>query len=117
MVPIAHRDIEQTAPALLGVVDELRPRRRERDPSRRLLLAEFEDDTDAAALGAAGDAPVDVVARPFRLEQVLQLFGLVVIEAAPNQRLQSIAQRAADLSFWNALVSTLLTVEPGLMFF
>ncbi len=104
-LPPAHRDIERAAPALLGVVDELRSRRRERNPPRALFLAELEHDADAAALAAAGDAPVDGEAGALVLEPVVQLVGLIVIEPPADQRLQPIAQRAADLGFGNAAES------------
>ena len=103
MIAVSHRNVQDTAPALLRVVNELRSRPGEGNPPRAFLLAELEDDADAAALAAAGDAPVDVVSRTLGLEPIVQLFGLVVIEPPADQRLQPIPQPLADLAVRNAL--------------
>ena len=103
VIAVAHRDVEHAAPALVRVVDELRPRGREGNPPRALFLAELEDDADAPALAAARDAPRDVVPGPLGLEPLVQLLGLIVIEPPADQRLQPVAQRLTDLAVGNAL--------------
>src|SRR6185503_19498817 len=103
MVPSTHRNVERAAPALFRVIDEFRPRRRERNPPRALLLAELENDPDAAALAAARDASLDGVAGALGLEQAFELVGFIVVEPSAHQRLQPIAQRAADVGVRNPL--------------
>ena len=97
MVAVADRDVVQPAPTLVGVIDELRARPRERNPPELLGLGELEDDADASAAGAALDAPRDVVAGPLGLQGLDELIGLGGVEPSPDQRLEAVAQRSADL--------------------
>ena len=90
----AHRDVECAAPALLGVIDQLRSRRREAYPR---LIEDLEDHPDPAGLGAFRDPPGHVASRELALQAISQSLGFLGVETFANELLEIIAELLADL--------------------
>ena len=90
-----HREVQHTAPALLGVVDQLRSRRREWDPR---LLDDLEDDANPAAFRTFRNSSRDIASRQFFLETLLQSIGFVRVEALANELLKIVAELLTDVA-------------------
>ena len=91
MVPSTERDVQRTAPPLIGVVDDFRPRGRERNPRLWLGRGNLEHHPDLTGLDPAFDTPRHCPARQLRRDQLLQPRGLVRIEPLAHEPLQLIA--------------------------
>ena len=123
MIALTHRHVEQAAPSLGRVVDELRARRHEGNPALPLVDDELEHDADLAAARPALDAARDVVFGLLGFQILHQGVGLRRVQLPPDQRaawLQDkssaiIGKRLLDVFGWRLGQNVTLqgTIFPG----
>jgi hypothetical protein len=80
------------------VVDDIRSRRLEVQPARVLFLAGLVHQPDLSGLASARDPAADVIAGERPLDPIFQPFGVLRLEAHPDQRLKVVAHLLTDLA-------------------